>query len=303
MERKFHYGGQAVLEGVMMRGQKSTCTAVRRPSGTILTQTRPISNFYTSFFHRTPFIRGTIVLLETMVLGLRSLLFSANVALEEDDEQISGALVWVMLSVSIGFAVGLFFLVPLLLTNLLSSQIESSLLFHLVEGAVRLIIFVLYLWIIGSMKDIKRTFSYHGAEHKTINAYENGASLEVDDIKKYGTAHTRCGTSFLLSVLVIAVLVFALVGQQELWLMILYRIILLPVIAGIGYEATRLSANYPDNILVRWMRAPGMWLQRLTTNEPDDSQLEVAATALEKVLYIDRVAEEAQSATSSAVSS
>lgn len=292
MPHKFHYGGQAVMEGVMMRGQQATVTVVRRPNGELASEVKAVPAI-SGWLRQSPFIRGFIVLIEAMVLGIRSLLYSANVALEDEDEKISGGLVWLMVAVSLTFAVGLFFMAPLFLTKLLDAYIGSSLVFHLIEGLVRLVIFIIYLKLIGSLKDIKRTFAYHGAEHKTINAYEAGAPLEVEDVRKYGTAHLRCGTSFILTVLVIAILVFALVGRTTLPLMIVSRIVLLPVIAIIGYEFIRLAASRPQNRLVRLMAAPGLLLQRLTTGEPDDRQIEVAITALKKTLEIDRAAEEA----------
>jgi len=307
MPHSFHYGGQAVIEGVMMRGERVTATVVRHPNGQLVTQTKILPSFSTGGMRKTPMVRGVTILMETMVLGIRSLMFSANVALEEEGEEepskISGGLIWGVMALSLVLSVGLFFMAPLFLANLLDPYVESSLLFHLVEGLIRLAIFVAYLRIISSFSDIKRTFAYHGAEHKTINAIEDGAPLEVSSVRKYSTTHTRCGTSFLLAVLVIAILVFALVGQQALWLMILSRIVLLPVIAALGYEATRYSANHPDNLLVRVLRAPGLWLQRMTTKEPDDSQLEVAMTALEKVMAFDRAVTEGQAARSAAVSS
>ncbi len=174
MPDRFHYGGQAVIEGVMMRGQKATVTVVRRPNGELATQTRPLSAIYTGRMRRTPLVRGIIFLIEAMVLGIRSLLYSANVALEEEAEKISGGLIWAMMIVSLAFAVGLFFMAPLFLTKLLDPYVSSSLVFHLIEGLVRLAIFIVYLKLIGSLADIKRTFAYHGAEHKTINAYEDG---------------------------------------------------------------------------------------------------------------------------------
>ena len=220
--------------------------------------------------------------------GLGSLLYSANIALEEEDEKIEGKSVWFILIFSIAFAVGLFFLAPLFLTNLVGKYIESSLIFHLIEGAIRLAIFLLYLWLMAFMKDIRRTFEYHGAEHKTINAYEHDEPLEAEPVSKYSTAHARCGTAFLLAVVLIAILVFALVGKQETWIMILSRILLLPVIAALGYEFTQFGARHMDKAIVRTMMAPGLWLQKLTTREPDNSQLEVAIAALKEVLATDQ---------------
>ncbi len=295
MAGKFHYGGQAVMEGVMMRGQKTVATAVRRPNGELAVRNKPLSSIYTGWVRKAPFIRGVIVLLEAMVLGISSLIYSANVALEEEEEKISGGSIWLILLFALVFAVGLFFLAPLFLTKLLDSYISSSLVFHLIEGGIRLAIFLLYLRLISLMPDIKRVFAYHGAEHKTINAYEDGASLEAEEIGKYSTAHARCGTAFLLAVLIIAILVFALIGRQEVWLMVLSRVLLLPVIASLGYEVTQFGARHLKNGFVRAMMAPGLWLQKLTTKEPDDRQIEIAIAALESVLASDREAAQAVS--------
>jgi len=295
MAGKFHYGGQAVMEGVMIRGQKTVATAVRRPNGELTIRNKALSSIYTGWVRKAPFIRGVIVLLEAMVLGISNLIYSANVALEEEEEKISGGSIWLILLLSLVFAVGLFFLSPLFLTKLLDSYISSSLVFHLVEGGIRLVIFLGYLWLISLLPDIKRVFAYHGAEHKTINAYEDGAPLEAEAIGKYSTAHARCGTAFLLVVLIIAILVFALIGRQDVWLMVLSRVLLLPVIASLGYEVTQFGARHLKNGFVRAMMAPGLWLQRLTTREPDDRQVEIAIAALESVLASDREAAQASS--------
>jgi len=287
MAGKFHYGGQAVMEGVMMRGQKIIATAVRRPNGEVAVDTRPLPNIYTGRLRRTPFTRGIIVLIESVILGVQSLLFSANVALEDEEESISGGSTWLILAFSLVLAVCLFFLAPLFLTRLLDPYIESSLVFHLVEGGIRLVIFLIFLRLIALMPDIKRTFSYHGAEHKTINAYENGAPMEVEAVQKFSTAHARCGTAFLLAVLVIAVIVFALIGKQAVWLMVISRILLIPVIAALGYEATQFGSRHMNNILIRILMTPGLWLQSLSTRQPDDGQVEVAITALNAVLASD----------------
>jgi len=294
MTIRFHYGGQAVMEGVMIRGQKVAATVVRRPNGELVTNTKSLSSLYTGRMRRTPFIRGVIVLLESLVLGIKSLVYSANVSLEEEEEKISGVSVWFILVVSLILAVGLFFLAPLFLTKLIDPYISSSLVFHLIEGFVRLAIFICYLKLISLLPDIKQAFAYHGAEHKTIHAYEDGAALEPEAIRKYSTSHARCGTAFLLAVLVIAILVFALIGRQAIWLMVVSRILLLPVIASFGYEVTQFGARHMKNGFIRAIMTPGLWLQSLTTREPDDSQIEVAATALKEVLAIDQTEEAAQ---------
>lgn len=282
----FHYGGQAVIQGVMMRGQKTRVITVRRPNGELAMDIQPLATIYTGWMRKAPLIRGIIVLIEALVLGTKSLLYSANVSLEEEETEISGGLTWVFLTISLVIAVGLFFMAPLFLTKLL--DIDSSLVFHLVEGFIRLGIFIAYLGAMTLIPDIKRVFAYHGAEHKAVNAYENGAPLEVEAAKRYSTAHTRCGTSFLFAVVIIAIIVFALIGRPSLWLMVLLRVILLPVIAALSYEVTQFGARHSKNGLARVVLAPGLWLQRLTTREPDDSQLEVAVSALKKVIEVDR---------------
>jgi len=275
----------------MMRGQKAMVTAVRRPGGGLAFDTQLLSGFYSGRWRRTPLIRGVIVLIEALVLGIRSLLYSANVSLEEEEAKISGWFVWLLLAVSVAVAVVLFFMAPLFLASLIKPYITSAFVFSLVEGLIRVVIFVLYLWLISLVPDIKRYFAYHGAEHKSINAYEAGVPMEVEAVRKYGTAHRRCGTSFLFVVLIIAILVFALVGLPSFGLLVLSRILLIPVIAGLGYEVIYFTANHADNPVVRAISAPGLWLQALTTREPDDSQLEVALAALGRAVEIDQVEE------------
>jgi uncharacterized protein YqhQ len=286
-EHKHNYGGQAVIEGVMIRGRTAVVTAVRRPNSEIAVEDRPLSTFYTGRWRRTPLVRGVIVLLESMILGIKSLMLSANVALEEEEEEISGKAIFIMIASAVLLAVLLFFLAPLFLTNLADRWIPNSVLFNIVEGVVRLLIFLAYLKVMGLMPDIKRVFSYHGAEHKTVNAYEAGVPMEVADVQKYGTAHVRCGTSFLFLVLVIAIFVFSLVGRPALWIMVISRVLLLPVIAALGYELIYLTAKYTDNWLVKIVQWPGLALQAMTTAEPDDKQLEVAIAALTRAVEID----------------
>jgi len=289
--KRFYYGGQAVIDGVMMRGQKNMVIVVRRSDGELAVDTQPLPAIYTGWMRKAPLIRGIIVLIEALVLGIKSLLYSANISLEEEGEEISGGLVWVMMAVTLVCAVALFFIVPLFLTRLLN--ISSSLLFNLVDGFIRVAIFIAYLKLITLVPDIKRVFAYHGAEHKAVNAYEAGAPLEVEAVSKHSTAHVRCGTSFLFAVLIISIVVFALIGLHSPWLMVLSRIVLIPVIAALGYEVIYFGARHIDNILVRAVLAPGLWLQALTTREPDEGQLEVAVAALGKVVEIDGMEEAA----------
>jgi len=287
--KKFYYGGQAVIEGVMLRGQKTVVTVVRRPNGGLAMDVRPLHAIYTGWMRRAPLIRGIIVLIEAMVLGIKTLLYSASVSLEEEEEKISGGYFLVIVIISLVLAVALFFVAPLLLTKLLDPYIGSSMVFHLIEGFIRLAIFIVYLRLVILIPDMKRVFAYHGAEHKVINAYEDGAPPEVDAARRYNKAHVRCGTSFVFAVLIIAIVLFALIGRPSIWLMVLSRILLIPLIAGLGYEVIRFGAAHTTNRLVRAILAPGLWLQGLTTKEPDDSQLEVALAALNKVVEADQL--------------
>jgi len=277
----------------MMRGRKTRVTAVRRPGGELAIDTQPLAAIYSSGMRRTPLIRGIIVLIEALVLGIKSLLYSANVSLEEEEVEISGGLVWLMVAFSVALAAVLFFMAPLFLARLLIPYISSALLFNLIEGLIRVAIFIIYLRLINFFPDIKRVFAYHGAEHKAVNAYEAGAPLEIEATRRYRTAHVRCGTSFLFVVLIIAIIVFSLVGLPSLWLMVVSRIVLIPVIAALGYEVIYFGNKHIDNRIVRALLSPGLWLQALTTREPDDSQLEVALSALRKVVELD----EAETAT------
>jgi uncharacterized protein YqhQ len=200
---------------------------------------------------------------------------------------------WLILGVALVFSVAVFFLAPLFITRTINPYISSSIVFHLIEGVIRLAIFIAYLKLVSLMPDIKRVYQYHGAEHKTVNAYEAGIPLDVASVRKYSTAHLRCGTSFLFAVLIIAIVVFSLIGRPALWLMVLARIILVPVIAALGYEVTYFAGRHTASGLVRAILAPGLWLQKLTTGEPEDSQLEVAVTALNKVIELDNIEEAA----------
>jgi len=282
---RFYYGGQAVIEGVMMRGRETLVTAVRRPDGGLVIDSQPLPKLYTGRIRQLPLIRGIVVLIEALVLGIKTLFHSANVSLEEEEEEISGALLWLIVAGSMVFAVALFFIAPLFLTRLLN--ISSSLLFNLIDGLIRSVIFIVYLWLMTLVPDIRRVFAYHGAEHKVVNAYENGVPMEIEAVRGYNTAHVRCSTSFLFVVLIISIFVFALIGLRTTWQMVLSRIVLIPVIAALGYEVIYFGSRHINNGLVRAVLAPGLWLQALTTREPDDSQLEVALAALKKVIEIE----------------
>jgi len=283
---RFHYGGQAVIEGVMMRGQRHMATVIRRPNGELAEDTQPLPAIYTGRLRRVPLLRGVIVLIEALVLGIKTLMYSANVSLEEEGEKVEGWQVWVLVAVSLGAAVAIFFLVPLFVTRLFN--IGSTVLFHVIEGLIRLALFIAYLRLIGFMPDIKRVFAYHGAEHKVVNAHEAGVPLEVEAVKGFSTAHVRCGSSFLFAVMMVAIVVFSLIGRPALWLMVLSRVVLVPVIAAVGYEIIYFGARHAQSRLMRVILAPGLWVQTLTTRAPDDRQLEVALAALNRVLEAER---------------
>jgi uncharacterized protein YqhQ len=293
MAKSFHYGGQAVMEGVMIRGKEGVAISVRQPNGELNIVRQPLASVYKGRLREMPLVRGVIVLIETLVLGTQSLLHSAQVAAtEEVGEKIPTAALWGTVAVSLAVGVALFFMVPLFATRyLIDPYIESSILSNIFEGLIRIGIFIAYLRIIGLIPDIRRVFAYHGAEHKVVNAYEAGVPLEVESVKNYSTAHARCGTAFLFIVLVVAIFVFALVGQPTLWIRILSRIALIPVIAVISYEIMKLGAAHIDNKIVRTLLAPGLMLQAMTTREPDDSQIEAAISALKEVIEIDEAAD------------
>ncbi|MBN1366878.1 MAG: DUF1385 domain-containing protein [Dehalococcoidales bacterium] len=299
MAKKTYYGGQAVIEGVMMRGKTTMVTAVRRPNGEIAVLPQPLSSIYTNWARKTPLLRGIIVLIESVVLGIQTLMKSANIALEEEEE-VPGGFMWITILIGAVLGIALFFLAPYFLTRAFSIDINNHpILFNVIDGVIRLVIFLLYLWAVGKMKDIRRVFGYHGAEHKTVNAYEHNVPLEVEAVQKYSTAHVRCGTSFLFVVLVISIIVFlvfsiiilATVGKQPQWIMILSRIVLVPVIAAVAYELIYFSGRHAQNWFVRIILRPGLWLQALTTREPDNGQVEVAIAALKKVIEIDEPGE------------
>ncbi len=292
MAKRFHYGGQAVIEGVMIRGLGSMVTAVRRPDGGIAVDTQPLPKLAKSRAWRIPVVRGVVVLVETLILGIKALTYSANVSMEEEGEKLSGGATGGVVALAVAFAVGVFFIAPLFLTRVIGAHIESVILFNLVEGFIRLGFFVAYLKIMSLSASLKRVFAYHGAEHKTINAYEAGAALEVGAVRGYSTAHRRCGTSFLFIVLIIAIFVFAFIGRPDLWLMVLLRVVLIPVIAGLGYEAVQFGARHDNNAFVRALVAPGLWLQSLTTAEPDEKQLEVAIASLTRAVEMDEAKEQ-----------
>jgi uncharacterized protein YqhQ len=284
---RLNYGGQAVMEGVMMRGAREWAVAVRAPNGEIVTHgDRLPKAVYDSRALKLPFLRGLVMLWDSLGLGMRALNWSADVALSEEDEvSFSGPVAWGTVALSLLLGVGLFFLLPTFIIGLLDKFINGALLSNLAEGLVRLGIFVLYIWAIGLMPDIKRVFGYHGAEHKTINAYEAGAELTPKSVARYSRVHTRCGTGFMLIVLVTFVIVSTLLGRPVFWVRLASRIVMIPIVSGIAYEVIRLSARlYDRSRAVRIIMAPSLALQQLTTREPEIEMLAVSIAALQRVL-------------------
>ncbi len=284
------YGGQAVIEGVMMRGKQSLAIAMRAPDNSIVIHNDSISSLYRSRIVKIPFLRGLILLWDALGLGMQALTISANTQSAED-EKIEGTTLIITLVISLAFAVGLFFLIPAgvghfserILTSLFNLEISqnnpATWLGNIIEGLTRLFILVGYIWMIGRIPDIKRVFAYHGAEHKTINAFESGADLTPQSVKKFSLEHPRCGTAFLLTLVLISVLFFSLLGPLPLGLRLASRVIMIPILAGVAYEYIRWTANHMNLPIVKWMVKPNLALQRLTTREPDLDMLEVSIAA------------------------
>ncbi|WP_027364408.1 DUF1385 domain-containing protein [Desulfotruncus alcoholivorax] len=289
MRPEFNYGGQAVIEGVMMRGPDALAVAVRRPDSTIVIDHKPVSSITSRIKPlKWPMLRGVVVLFESLIVGLQALSFSANQAMEGEEEELTARDIAITMALAFGLAILLFVVVPTGAAHLLNRWVHGSILQNLLEGLIRITVFLAYVVAIAQMNDIKRVFCYHGAEHKVINAYEAGEELTVERVQRYSTYHPRCGTSFLLIVLVVSILVFAMLGEQVLWWRILSRVLLLPVVAGISYELLKASARYQNNMIFCILAAPGKWVQQLTTGEPDGNMVEVAITALKAVLKEDR---------------
>lgn len=318
---KFYYGGQAVIEGVMMRGQRHMAVAVRAPSGEIVIHEEALnSGIYRSPVMKLPFLRGIVGLWDALGLGMKALFFAANVALEEGmptgdvreaaegaaattplpivvapgkQKMLDGPAAWTTIGISLAVMIGVFFVLPVLVASGLAAATgtESTVWRNVVEGVVRLGLFIAYIWAIGRMRDIQRVFGYHGAEHKTINAYEAGVPLTPQEVQRFTLLNPRCGTTFLLIVMVLATLVFILIGKLPFALTLVSRVVLVPVIASIAYEFIRLMANLYDHSIVRAVMAPGLALQRMTTRQPDLSMLEVGIAALNAVLAADGLAQ------------
>jgi uncharacterized protein YqhQ len=293
---KINVGGQAVIEGVMMRAPRAMAIAVRRPTGEIVVRKEEMIPLGERFpVVKLPIVRGAVALFHSLVMGVTALNFSANEAMVEEDakegEEKKDISTWAMagtMAVAFGFGILLFFIMPLYLTKLLVPVIgDSNIIFNLVDGVIRVVVFLLYIGTISRMKDIQRVFQYHGAEHKSIFAFEAGEELTVENVRKYSCLHPRCGTSFLLIVMVVSIVIFSLI--PKLWpfyLKAVSRVVFLPLIAGVSYEFLKWSAKNDQSPLVRLIITPGLALQRLTTREPDDSQLEVAIRSMEEALAV-----------------
>ena len=304
-------GGQAVIEGVMMRGPKESAIAVRKPDGEIIVEKKPINSFVQKFkINKIPFVRGVFSFIESLVEGTKALMFSAefyDIEDEEDkkkkeemseeeldaynkknDKMMTGA-IFASVLIALVFSIGVFMLLPTFLVGLLRdyTSINNNVFMTFLEGVIRILIFLIYILAVSRMKDIRRVFEYHGAEHKTIFCYEAGEELTVENVKKQKRLHPRCGTSFLILVMIISIIMFSFISWDNPVQRVIIRLLLLPVVAGVSYELIKFAGRH-NGVVVRVISAPGMWLQKITTNEPDESQIEVAITALKSVLTGDR---------------
>lgn len=300
-EKKFtpkSVGGQAVIEGVMMKGARNIAIAVRKPDGEITVKKQDLK-MNRSKINKIPILRGVFAFLDSMVQGVQSLMFSAEFYEEEPDKPenkdkkqnffekfMETNFIWISVALSLAFTVFFFILLPTVAVDYFGRFFESTIILNLLEGVVRIGIFVIYIVAISNMKDIRRVFEYHGAEHKTIFCYEYGEELIVENVRKHGRLHPRCGTSFLFIVMIISILMFSMFEWSSLFYRIAVRLLMLPVVAGISYELIKWAGRSKSR-LARILSTPGMWLQKITTREPDDQQIEVAIEALKNVLVED----------------
>lgn len=289
MNQNLQYGGQAVIEGVMMRSPRYFAVACRAPDGQIVLKLEDLANSWLSrlrWFNR-PFLRGTLALLDAMALGIRALRFSADVQLEEQTQtvqqkRINDLAVGSTMVVGLLVGLALFVALPTTLTQLLAWK--NPVLLNMLDGVIRIALFIGYVLAVGSLREIRRVFQYHGAEHKAINTFEAGLPLTMENAKQQSRIHPRCGTSFVMVVLILAIFAFSLTGRPPIWIRIPLHILLLPFVAGIAYEAIKLAGKYKGSRFTRWLLAPGLWSQHITTREPDESQIEVALRALQAVV-------------------
>lgn len=294
-------GGQAVIEGVMMRGPKEIAIAVRTPDGSITVDKKPVQSLSMKYkFLKLPIIRGVLAFFESMIVGVQSLMFSAefyDIEPEEGEQpskfdrwlekvfgdKLQDAMIYFSVIIAVLFGVGLFILVPTLIVGFVKQLVQNHIVATIAEGALRITIFLIYIVLISQMKDIQRVFQYHGAEHKSIFCYENQEELTVENVKKYGRLHPRCGTSFLLIVMVVSIILFSFISWNNVWSRLGFRLLLLPLVAGLSYELIKFAGR-SQHPIAKAISIPGMYLQKLTTREPDDSQIEVAIEALKHVI-------------------
>src|SRR6187200_1401895 len=286
---RFNYGGQALIEGVMMRGRDAIAVALRHPDGRIVWAQERLDQG-TVHGHRAakwPFVRGLVVLYETLVVGTRWLIRSAGLQAEDEGIEIGKSGIALMLGITAVLGIGLFFILPLVIATFTAGNIENDFVQHFVEGLVRVLIFIGYLALISRTPDIHRVFQYHGAEHMTIHALEADKPLRPDEIRRFPTAHPRCGTEFLVVVILISIIAFSLVGRQAPLVMIASRILLIPVIAAVGYEVLRIGARHRGNPVVKVIMWPGILVQMITTKQPTEDMIEVAIVSLEQAIAAD----------------
>ena len=292
MGHKLSVGGQAVIEGVMMRGPGKIAVAVRKPNGEITVDLKPAGSISDRYpILKKSFLRGVVSLVESLIYGMKALSFSAQASGEEEEEKMSSLELAGTIAFSVGLAILLFVVLPTGAMKLLQNAGMHPVVLNLCEGLLRLCIFLLYIWGISRQKDIQRVFQYHGAEHKTIYTYEHGLPLRVENVRAFSTLHPRCGTNFLMIVMLISIFIFTFLGWPSLWERILSRILLMPVVAGLSYEIIRFAGKHMDKPWVRTAILPGLALQKLTTRQPDDDQIEVAIASLKAVLPPEEIIE------------
>lgn len=296
--KKTSIGGQALIEGIMMKGPDKIATAVRKPDGDIIVRESDIKPIFKHKLLKLPIIRGSFVLIDSLVSGVKELMYSAEFYGEEYEEdavdkflkkvfkeKADTAIIYVSVFLALLFSVGIFILGPSFLANFLKNVVKNTFILNLVEGIVRVGLFVLYVFLISKLNDIKRVFMYHGSEHKTIHCYEHMEELTVDNVRKYSTLHPRCGTSFMVNVLLISIIVFSFFGWPNPVMRVIIRLATLPIIAGLSYELNKYVGRCEsDNIFTRMITYPGFLVQKITTSEPDDSMIEVAIAAMERVI-------------------
>jgi uncharacterized protein YqhQ len=296
--KKTSIGGQALIEGIMMKGPEKISTAIRKPDGEIEVTEKEINPIFKNKFFKLPIIRGTFVLIDSLVSGVKELMYSAEFYGEDYEEdqfdkflkkifkdKADTAIIYASVIIALAFSIGPFILGPSLIANFVKGIVDNTLVLNLVEGIIRVGLFVLYVYLVSKLNDIKRVFMYHGAEHKTIYCYENGEELTVENARKYSTLHPRCGTSFMINVMLISIIVFSFFGWPNPLMRVLIRLLTLPLIAGISYELNKYVGRCEkENLLTKAISYPGFQIQKITTKEPDDSMLEVAIEAMKRVI-------------------